>query len=230
MMSLSYISMSIRKLAISLLLFLAAHSASAQLKFFALQKDTIPVFRGFAVSFDMVGLLMNKLSDHGEYEGAFRLSLHDEWFPIVEVGIGRANHTDDPVTGLRYETKAPYFRIGIDKNMLKKKLGPNRLYLGLRYAFTSYDVDLSRDNFPDPVWMWDTSFGVKGDRCNYHWLEIAVGVDAKIYGPLHLGWSARYKRRLSHNDGSVGNTWYVPGFGIGGGTRLGGTFNVIIDI
>lgn len=230
MMSLSYISMSIRKLAISLLLFMAANSASAQLKFFALQKDTIPVFRGFAVSFDMVGLLMNQLSDHGEYEGAFRLNLHDEWFPIVEVGIGRANHTDDPVTGLRYETKAPYFRIGIDKNMLKKKHGPNRLYLGLRYAFTSYDVDLSRDNFPDPVWMWDTSFGVKGDRCNYHWLEIAVGVDAKIYGPLHLGWSARYKRRLSHNDGSVGNTWYVPGFGIGGGTRLGGTFNVIIDI
>ena len=222
--------MSIRKLAISLLLFLAAHSASAQLKFFALQKDTVPVFRGFAVSFDMVGLLMNQLSDHGEYEGAFRLNLHDEWFPIVEVGIGRANHTDDPVTGLRYETKAPYFRIGIDKNMLKKKHGPNRLYLGLRYAFTSYDVDLSRDNFPDPVWMWDTSFGVKGDRCSYHWLEIAVGVDAKIYGPLHLGWSARYKRRLSHNDGSVGNTWYVPGFGIGGGTRLGGTFNVIIDI
>ena len=188
MMSLSYISMSIRKLAISLLLFLAAHSASAQLKFFALQKDTIPVFRGFAVSFDMVGLLMNQLSDHGEYEGAFRLNLHDEWFPIVEVGIGRANHTDDPVTGLRYETKAPYFRIGIDKNMLKKKHGPNRLYMGLRYAFTSYDVDLSRDNFPDPVWMWDTSFGVKGDRCNYHWLEIAVGVDAKIYGPLHLGY------------------------------------------
>ena len=222
--------MSIRKLAISLLLFLAAHSASAQLKFFALQKDTVPVFRGFAVSFDMVGLLMNQLSDHGEYEGAFRLNLHDEWFPIVEVGIGRANHTDDPVTGLRYETKAPYFRIGIDKNMLKKKHGPNRLYLGLRYAFTSYDVDLSRENFPDPVWMWDTSFGVKGDRCSYHWLEIAVGVDAKIYGPLHLGWSARYKRRLSHNDGSVGNTWYVPGFGIGGGTRLGGTFNVIIDI
>ena len=230
MMSQRYISTSIRRFAISLLLFLTAHSASAQLKFFSLQKDTIPVFRGFALSFDMVGLLMNQLSDHGEYEGAFRLNLHDEWFPIVEVGYGRANHTDDPVTGIRYETKAPYFRIGIDKNMLKKKHGPNRLYAGLRYAFTSYDVDLSTDNFPDPVWLWDTGFGVKGEKCSYHWLEIVVGVDAKIIGPLHLGWSARYKRRIAHDDGSIGNTWYVPGFGIGGSTRLGGTFNVIIDI
>ena len=67
--------------------------------------------------------------------------------------------------------------------------------------------------------------------CNYHWIEAVVGVDAKIYGPLHLGWSLRYKRRIAHKEeGDFGNTWYVPGFGIFGDTRLGGTFNVIIDI
>lgn len=224
------ISASFRRAAISLLLLMLTTGASAQLKFFSLQKDSIPMFRGFSVSFDLVGMAMLQMSDHGEYEGALRVNIHDEWFPIVEAGYGKADHKDDVVTGITYRTKAPYFRIGIDKNLLKDKHGVNRLYGGLRYAFTSYKVDLDRQNFPDPVWQWDTSFGVREESCSYHWLEAVLGVDAKIFGPLHLGWSIRYKRRLAHNDGIIGRTWYVPGFGIDGDTRLGGTFNVIIDI
>ena len=173
---------------------------------------------------------MMELSDYGQYEGALRINLHDEWFPIAELGYGKASHTDDPVTHIRYETSAPYFRIGIDKNLLKQKHGPYRFYAGLRYAYTSYKVNLSRDNFKDPVWKWDTGFGVKDEQCNFHWLEVALGADATIWGPLHLGWSVRYKRRISHNDGIIGRTWYVPGFGVNSDTRLGGTFNVIIDI
>ena len=137
---------SIRRSAISLLLLMAATGAQAQMKFFSMQKDSIPLFRGFAVSFDVVGAGMLVLSDYGQYEGALRVNLHDEWFPVVEAGIGKANH-DDEVTRLYYSTSAPYFKIGIDKNMLKDKHGPNRLYLGLRYGFTSYKVDIARPNF-----------------------------------------------------------------------------------
>jgi len=217
-------------LTISLLLLMTAMSASAQLKFFALQKDSIPLFRGFALSFDLVGVAMLHLSDNGQYEGALRVNIHDEWFPILEAGYGKANHERDEITGMTYRTKAPYFRIGIDKNFLKDKHGPNRLYVGLRYGFTSYKVDLEHQNFPDPYWLWDTGYGATGVACNYHWLEAVLGVDAKIVGPLHLGWSFRYKRRLANDDGIIGRTWYVPGFGIYGDTRLGGTFNVIFDI
>ena len=175
MMTRPYISISIRRLAISLLLLVSA-SASAQTKFFSIQKDSIPFFRGFAVSFDLVGAGMMALSDNGQFEGALRINLHDEWFPIVEAGLGKASH-DDEVTKLHYKTSAPYFKIGIDKNMLKDKHGPNR-----------------------------------------------------IFGPLHLGWSVRYKQRLSHSEESpLYKTWYVPGFG-NYDTKLGGTFNVIIDI
>ena len=89
---------------------------------------------------------------------------------------------------------------------------------------------MARDNLTDPVWKWEAGFGVKDEPCNYHWIEVALGADATIWGPLHLGWSVRYKRRIAHNDGAIGRTWYVPGYGIDGDTRLGGTFNVIIDI
>ena len=104
------------------------------------------------------------------------------------------------------------------------------LLLSAFVCFTSYNVDLAREPSTDPVWQWETSFGVVDVPCNYHWLEAVLGVDAKIFGPLHLGWSVRYKRRIAHKDGEIGKTWYVPGFGITGDTRLGGTFNVIVDI
>lgn len=225
----SCISTSIRRLAISLLLLTMSSAASAQMKFFTIQKDSIPLFRGFAVSFDLVGAGMLALSDYGQYEAALRVNLHDEWFPIVEAGVGKATH-DDEVTQLYYSTSAPYFKVGIDKNMLKDKHVPNRLYVGLRYGFTSYKIDLSRPDFPDPVWLWNTGFGVKDASCKYHWAEVVVGVDAKIFGPLHLGWSVRYKQRLAHSEeGEFGNPWYVPGFGTYN-TNLGATFNVIIDI
>lgn len=224
-----FISSCIRRVAISLLLLTAVTTVSAQVKFFSFQKDSIPLFRGFAVSVDLVGAGLMQFTDNGQYEGALRVNLHDEWFPIVEAGYGKANH-DDEVTRVHYSTSAPYFKIGIDKNMLKDKHGPNRLYVGLRYGFTSYKVDISRPDFPDPVWLWDTGYGVKDQPCKFHWIEAVVGVDAKIFGPLHLGWSFRYKRCVYHDEGQLGRTWYVPGFGKYGDTRLGGTFNVIIDI
>jgi hypothetical protein len=219
---------------ISLLLLLTASSSmqaqGLKLKMFRLEPDSIPMMRGFQVSFDLFGFCQRQLSDYGQYEGALRLNLHDQWFPIVEAGYGEGEHMNDQVTGLSYKTAAPYFRVGMDFNLLKKKHGPNRMYGGFRYAFTSYKVDLWRANYPDPTWLWDTSFGVVGEKCSQHWLEAVLGIDAEIVGPLHLGWSVRYKRRIAHQDGVIGKTWYVPGYGIWGDTRLGGTFNVIIDI
>ena len=211
------------------MLLLVCLTADAQ-KLFRLEKDSIPLMRGFQVSFDLFGAGQMMLSDYGQYEAALRLNLHDQWFPIVEVGYGKANHEEDLATGIAYKTQAPYFRGGIDFNMLKKKHQANRLFAGFRYAYTSYKVDMWRKDFPDPVWKWNTGFGVRDEQCSQHWLEFVFGIDAQVFGPLHLGWSVRYKRRLAHEDGVLGKTWYVPGYGSWDSSALGGTFNLIVDI
>ena len=66
--------------------------------------------------------------------------------------------------------------------------------------------------------------------CSMQWLELVIGLDAKIVGPVHLGWDVRYKRRLTHHEGEIGNTWYVPGFGINDRDTFSAGFNVIVDI
>lgn len=222
-------STSISRATISLVLMLLSLTANGQ-KLFRLEKDSIPLMRGFQVSFDLVGAAQMMFGDYGQYEAALRLNLHDQWFPIVEVGYGKANHEEDLVTGLTYKTSAPYFKAGVDFNLLKQKHQSNRLFAGFRYAYTSYKVDLWRQNLPDPVWLWETGFGVRDEQCSQHWLEAVIGIDAQVFGPFHLGWSVRYKQRLAHDDGLIGKTWYVPGFGLWDTSALGATFNVIIDI
>lgn len=220
----------VSRLAVSLFLQLTVATGAHAQGFLKFQRDSVPVFRGFAVSADLVGLLQMQLGDYGQYEAALRLNLHDQYFPVVELGVGSASHEDDEVTHITYKTRAPYFRVGVDVNIMKNKHAPNRIFAGVRYGYTSYKVDVNCLPFEDPVWKWNTSWGVVDEPCSQHWAEVVFGIDAKIVGPLHLGWSVRYRNRLSHDDGRIGKTWYVPGYGIQDTSNLGFTFQAIIDI
>ena len=232
MTHLRIISISISRLAVSLLLcILAVIPADAQnrRKDTEVKKDTVALFRGFSVSADLVGPVMMAVGDYGQYEAALHLNLKDKYFPVFELGYGRADHTEE-TTQLSYKTSAPYFRIGADFNVLKNKHDIYRLFVGVRYAFTSFKYDLSSPGVNDPVWGGVTPYEATGVKCNYHWLEAGLGVDVKLAGPLHLGWSLRYKQRLSADEGTLGKAWYVPGFGETGTSALGALFNVAIDI
>ena len=218
----------ISSIAISLLMLVPA-DASAQDKDDVAKSDSVPLFNGFAVSVDLVGPIQMLIGDYGQYEAAVRVNLKDRYFPTVELGIGKADHDDD-ATNIKYKTTAPYAKIGVDFNLLKNKHDIYRLFAGVRYAFTSYKYDLSHPGMEDPVWGGTVPYGAEGVKCSCQWVEALIGVDAKMWGPVHLGWSVRYRSRLSYNDGDLGNSWYVPGFGESGGSNIGGTFNITIDI
>lgn len=232
MMHLKNISTYISRATISLLLLLLCGTVSAQYhyrkKTAVVVKDTIPLFRGIAISTDLVGPIMLSASDYGQYECAMKVNLKDKYFPTVELGYGKANHNDG--TNINYKTQAPYFRIGCDFNILKNKHSSNRMFAGFRYAFTSYKYDISKDGVKDPAWGWDVNYNISNVSCSYQWIEAVLGVESKIVGPLHLGWTVRYRHRVAYNEGEYGKSWYVPGYGISNSLRLGGTFNVIIDI
>lgn len=226
-----HISASISRAAISTLLALGALSANAQgLKPHAERPDTTRFFRGLQVMADVVGQIQLAVSDYGQYEAALRINLKDKFFPVFELGYGTANHKDDPVTHVVYKTSAPYGKVGMDFNIMKNKHDIYRVYIGARYAFTTFKYDVASPVLTDPVWKDPAAIQLNNISASYHWAELLFAVDAKIWGPLHLGWSVRYRRRLAHNDGESGNVWYVPGFGKTGNSRLGGTFNIIINL
>lgn len=226
-----HISVSISRAAISALFALGALSANAQgLKPQAERPDTTRFIRGLQVMADAVGPIQLAVSDYGQYEAALRINFKDKYFPVFELGYGTANHEDDPVTHVAYKTSAPYGKVGMDFNIMKNKHDIYRVYIGARYAFTTFKYDVASPVLTDPVWKDPAAIQLNNVSASYHWAELLFAVDAKIWGPLHLGWSVRYRRRLAHNDGESGNVWYVPGFGKTGNSRLGGTFNLIINL
>ena len=91
------------------------------------EKDTVALFRGVAVSADLIGAAQLALSDYGQYEAALRINLRDKYFPVLELGYGKAD-ADDPSTKLSYKTSAPYVRIGLDFNIAKNKNYDYRIY------------------------------------------------------------------------------------------------------
>lgn len=191
--------------------------------------DSIPLWRGVQVKVDGVGLIQKAVSSYGQYEAGVRFNLKDKYFPVVEIGYGTADE-NNAVTMISYKTSAPYGKIGMDFNVLKNKHDIYRAYGGLRYAYTTFKYDVDHPDMTDPVWGGNTPFSGHDIKASYHWLEAVFGIDAKIFGPLRLGWSVRYKRRIAYDNGSMGNVWYVPGYGKQGKTRLGGTFDIMFEI
>lgn len=221
----SYIS----ALLISLPLLLIPIRANAQKIVIQAENDSVPVFRGIAVGADLFGAIQRQVSDYGQYEANLRVNLKDKYFPVFELGIGDANHHDDAVTGISVKTRAPYGRLGCDFNVLRDKHGDYRAYVGFRYAYSSFDFKLSHPGVEDPIWGGVAEYGTD-ETCSSHWIEGVFAVDAKVLGPLRLGWSVRYRRRIVAPDCSVGDVWYIPGFGRSKKTCIGGTFNIALEI
>lgn len=184
--------------------------------------------KGVQLSYDVAGTVMRMVSDYGQYEGALQANFSNRYFPIAEIGYGSSEHETDPVTGIFAKANAPYFKLGCDFNIAKNKDDAYRIFVGARYAFTKFDFETSAIA-EDPVWKNTTPYSITENGLSYHWAELVFRVDAKVWGPLHLGWSTRYKLKIHGKGSEHGDLWYIPGFGKQG-NKIGATFNVGIEL
>lgn len=213
---------------LALLLLCATTATAAQRKKMVAEPDSVPLFRGVQVSYDLVGTVMRAVSDYGQFEAAVRVNLKDRYFPTFELGYGSSEHQPEGSSVIHATTNAPFFRIGCDLNVAKKKHDDYRIFVGLRYGFTSFTFKADAD-VTDPVWGNKANYSIEESGCSYHWLEGVFGVDAKMWGPVRLGWTVRYRAPLSTNEGGAGQVWYIPGFGKRG-NKIGGTFNITVEL
>ena len=188
-----------------------------------------PVFAGCSLGFDLAGAAMMGLAKWGQLEGQARVNIKHRIFPVVEVGWGRCDYTDE-TTDQHFKTNAPYFRVGCDYNFIKNPLTGNRIFGGLRYGFTSFKYDLSGNDLTDPVWNVTMPYDIQGQHSSQHWLEIVAGLEARMWKFFHLGFSLRYKFRIHEGAHPYGSAYYVPGFGKNDSSCWGGSFNLIFDI
>ena len=108
--------------------------------------DTIPFYNGTYVGVDLFGLGSKLLGgDFLSSEVNVRVNLKRKFIPTAEIGFGQTDTWSD--NGIHYKSAAPYFRIGVDYNVVKEYL-----YVGLRYGFSSFKYDISSTPFSDPIY------------------------------------------------------------------------------
>lgn len=185
---------------------------------------------GFGVGVDLAGLGMWAAGARfGSLEAMARLNIYEKIFPVFELGIGMCDR-EGAEQSTKFHSRAPYFRAGVDYCLTKKRNG-NRLFLGARYGFSSFNYDYSNADFQDPVYApVPTPISFEGLKGTAHWLELCVGVETKLWSIVRLGFSIRFKPQLSTSFSEHGDPWYVPGYGKNGITTWGGSVNLMFDI
>lgn len=194
------------------------------------QEQKLVFFQGFTLSVDGFGLVQKLASDYGALEAALRLNLKNTYLPIFELGYAQCEKQDIN-TGISFNVKAPYARIGVDYNLLKDKFQDNRLYAGVRYGFSTYQYDIAGPAMVDPVWGGSEAFDLRGINCTSHWGEVVFGVEAKIFKNLHMGWLVRYKKEFASSKSDYAKPSCIPGYGYTTTESCwGGTYSVIFDL
>lgn len=191
-------------------------------------KEKTYFLAGFAVSADVVGLVMKAAgSTFSQLEIAGRLNLKERIFPIFEIGLAQGDRTGNSKDNV-FHTSAPYFRVGVDVNANKKRTS-NRLMVGFRVGYSSFKYDYSGPSIEDPVWGGTIPLEMRGVNASAVWIEPAIGFETKIWSFIRLGWNVRYKFRLTQKSYEYGQPWYIPGYGPNGANCWGGTVNLIFD-
>ena len=189
-------------------------------------------FRSIAMSGDLFGLAYSLIDDYASSEIAIEANFGNRLYPIAEIGYGWCDATDE-TNGIRYKTNAPYYRVGLNYNFSTTRENPNPDYciFGIgRIGWTSCRYDVDTPPVTDPVWGGSTSLHLSGVKGSAAWAEVGVGLRMKIAKNFHMGWSVRYKARLSQEKAHNSEMWYIPGYGINKSTGFGGTYNLIYEI
>lgn len=182
---------------------------------------------GLYISTDVFGYIYPIFVKDKYYsaEVSATFNIHNRFLPVAEVGIGYTNIISE-LYEIGYQTRAPYYRIGMDYNMQYKNGKPNYIYLGGRIGYTSFKYDVDAPALKDPIWGDEAPVQFKEMPCRAIWAEAVGGVRAEIFKNLYMGWSLRYKYPIHKAPINNGGPWYIPGFGASKAGSLGATYSV----
>ena len=190
------------------------------------------VFRGLSVHADVGSPIISLLGGYARsYELQLDVNIYRRLYPIFEMGYATAKK--ESMSGIVYDTKAPFFRVGLNYGLLKpfRDDGSERSvqyypFVGLRYAFSPVTYNLSNVEIKDEYWGTSAVEDFRHNVKYAGWMEVVGGVRVDLFKGLTLGWSIRLKTFLHTSAPDKAYVWYVPGYGKSSG--MGVMFNYTI--
>lgn len=211
---------------------MTAYTVQAQKKIIE-PADTVRValYNGFTIQADIASAVTSALAN-GEtysYEAGIQVDLKHKYYPILELGVAGANKTTADNIG--FTTNAPFGRIGVDFNILKKKPDSkptNNLFLvGLRLGMSNFKYKITNATISNDYWGGSEIVDYSNIPASTKvWWEIIAGVRVEILKNVYMGWTVRTKNLLTQDTEGEVAPWYIPGYGISASGKWGLNYTI----
>lgn len=188
----------------------------------------IKAYKGMQVSFDLVGPA-NYYYGYSwlRTEAQLKINLNNQFFPVVALGYAKC---DDTTKDIKYKTAAPYLRIGMDYNIRWKNQNDNHLFFGFRYGFSTFKYDINAPDITDDIWGGTNEVNYQNESSSAHWLELLIGIQTKVWGPILAGWDFRYMVSINTKSNEYTKPYYIPGYGENNGPSFMFTYRIIYKL
>ncbi len=185
------------------------------------EKDTVvsprspyPLYNGCTVGVDFLdGLLMAFGQDYGSFGITADVSLHNWFFPVLEVGAGYGDNRPDD-GNFHYKAKlSPYVKLGLNYNFLYKSDPKYQVYVGVRAGWSTTRFDITDIDIDNSYWGENVPLQILGQKGSLFFGEAVAGLRVGIYGPFSLGWRLRYRFKFHESPAAQATPWFYPGYG-----------------
>ena len=111
-----------------------------------------------------------------------------------------------------YKNSGHYGRIGIDYNFIFSDEDDHVIYFGIRYARSIFSETF--DYTVNDKYYGSSDLSEENTNGKARWLEMNMGLKAKIWKQIYIGWTGRYKfsKKVTAEGGF--NVYEIPGFGL----------------
>lgn len=208
-------------------------------------RDSLPKSQAYGIRFgiDLSRPLISALNeDYSGFEivGDFRIS--QNLYLATELGTVSRNITEslenpdnrNVIDLYSFESNGSYAKVGVDINTYDNWYGMNNsIYLGARYAFSTFSKDLNEYRIYESNRYWNpdgfapgASFPRELSGLNASWLEMLAGVKAELFANIFMGISVRLGFLLSRKESDVMPHIWIPGFNrVNTDSSFGANFN-----
>jgi Domain of unknown function (DUF6048) len=170
-------------------------------------KDYIPT--GIRIGTDLISLVKSQYQkDFSGWEVNADVDFRRYYLAI---DYGSWSRTFESDSG-NYSNDGTYWRVGVDVNFLMKDIDRNLLFFGARYGRSTFSEDLSIYAYNDFTETYET-LNYAHSGINARWFELTGGLRVKIWKALWMGYTARFKFGLKHDETENIIPSDVPGYG-----------------
>lgn len=195
------------------------------------QKYRYPLLNGLMLSVNIFDPVLEAITfDHANYEAMLTLDLHHRFMPMVAVGVGHGDDTNDD--GVRYKVgMTPYFKLGCGYNLLYNRgIRPGDWYgVFMRYGCSSSRADITGMTYTDGYWQNYGPAEIKDHQFKCHWLELGGSLRVQVMKHFSMGWDLYWRPMIRKAGNEVGDPYFVPGYGVTN-VKLGFNFHAIYHI